>query len=43
MSEFQHAAIFLVDYAIEFGKHGTKPPHTKFQTQILMYSKAAVL
>jgi hypothetical protein len=28
---------------MEFGEHSTKHPHTKFQTQILMYGKAAAL
>jgi hypothetical protein len=28
--------LFPVNYALEFGEHSTKQPHTKFQTQILM-------
>jgi hypothetical protein len=28
---------------MEFGEQSTKQPHTKFQTQILMYGKAAAL
>jgi hypothetical protein len=35
--------LFQVGYVLEFGEHSTKQPHTKFQTQILMYGKAAAL
>jgi hypothetical protein len=35
--------LFQVGYVMEFGEYSTKHPHTKFQTQILMYSKAAAL
>jgi hypothetical protein len=35
--------LFQVGYVTEFGEHSTKHPHTKFQTQILMYGKAAAL
>jgi hypothetical protein len=43
MSEIQLAATFQVGYVVEFGEHSTKHQHTKFQTQILMYGKAAAL
>jgi hypothetical protein len=35
--------LLQVGYVMEFGEHSTKHPHTKFQTQILMYGKAAAL
>jgi hypothetical protein len=35
--------LFQLGYVLEFGEHSTKQPHTKFQTQILMYGKAAAL
>jgi hypothetical protein len=35
--------LFQVGYEMEFGEHSTKQPHTKFQTQILMWGKAAAL
>jgi hypothetical protein len=34
---------FQVGYVMEFGEHSTNHPLTKFQTQILMYGKAAAL
>jgi hypothetical protein len=34
---------FQIGYVMEFGEHSTKQSHTKFQTQILMYVKAAAL
>jgi hypothetical protein len=34
---------FQIGYVMEFGEHSTKQPHTKFQTEILMYGKAAAL
>jgi hypothetical protein len=35
--------LFPVGYILEFGEDSTKQPHTKFQTQILTYGKAAAL
>jgi hypothetical protein len=35
--------LFQVGYVMEFGEQSTKNPHAKFQTQILMYGKAAAL
>jgi hypothetical protein len=35
--------LFQVGHVLEFGEHGTKEPHTKFQTQILTYGKTAAL
>jgi hypothetical protein len=35
--------LFQVGYVMAFGEHSKKHPHTKFQTQILMYGKAAAL
>jgi hypothetical protein len=35
--------LFQVGYVMEFGEHSTNHPLTKFQTQILMYGKAAAL
>jgi hypothetical protein len=35
--------LFQVVYVMEFDEHSTKHPHTKFQTQILMYGKAAAI
>jgi hypothetical protein len=40
-SNFQ--PLFKVGYLMEFGEHSTKQPHTKFQTHILTYNKAAAL
>jgi hypothetical protein len=40
---FNLQQLFQVGYILEFGEHNTKQPHTKFQTQILMYGKAAAL
>jgi hypothetical protein len=43
MSEIQLADFFSIGYLMEFGEHSTKQLHTKFQTQILTYDKAAAL
>jgi hypothetical protein len=41
--KFSLQTLFQVGCVMEFGEHSTKQPHTKFQTQILMYDKAAAL
>jgi hypothetical protein len=40
IAEFQLALVFLVWEVIAFGKHTTKPTHTKFEIKIFTYGKA---